>query len=138
MENNNLEIGSAVYTGICIYNRIRKSIIQIEGEFVHLEDKIELGLYLGILHSQNNISRLLKETDLVRNTKFDYKKLTSKEFCELYDLYFKNIINNINRETIEDYFKELLEKEIVMKLNKENNFNAKEFFDVGNKKLIKK
>lgn len=138
MENKKLELGSAVYTGICIYNRLRKSIIKIEGEFVHLEDKIELGLYLGILHSQNSISVLLKETELVNNTKIDYKKLTSKEFCELYDIYFKNIIDNINRETIEEYFKELLEKEIVKKLNKENNFNVNDFFDVGNKKLIKK
>ena len=53
MTNKNLEIETAVYNGICIYNRLRKSIIQIEGKFVHLEDKIELGLYLGILHSQN-------------------------------------------------------------------------------------
>ena len=138
MKNKKLEIGSAVYTGICIYNRLRKSIIQIEGEFVHLEDKIELGLYLGILHSQNSISKLLRETELVSNTKIDYNKLTSREFCELYDLYFKNIMNNINRETIDEYFKALLEKEIVIKLNKENNFNANEFFDFGNKKLIKK
>ena len=103
-----------------------------------LEDKIELGLYLGILHSQNSISSMLSETQLVKGTKLDYKKLDSKEFCFLYDLYFKNIINNINREKILDYFKELLTKNIIIKLNREYNFNAQEFINEENKQLIKK
>ena len=55
MKKGNLEVGNAVYTGVCIYNRLRKSIVEIENEFVTLEDKIDLGLYLGVLHSKNNI-----------------------------------------------------------------------------------
>lgn len=138
MKKESLEIGNAVYTGVCIYNRLRKSIVQIDDKFVSLEDKVDLGLYLGVLHSKNSISILLNDTELKSRTKLDYKKLDSKEFCELYDLYFKNIVANINRDSLNDYFKELLSKNIVIELNKEYNINPIEFIDVKNKQLIKK
>lgn len=134
--NSNLEISNAVYTGVCIYNRLRNSIVEIDEEIVSLEDKRELGLYLGILHSQNKISYLLKQTELVKNTNIHYKRITGKEFCDVYDLYFKNFIDKINRETIEEYFDELLKCKIVVKLNRE--YNLEEFINNKNKQLIKK
>ena len=138
MKKDSIEIGSAVYTGVCIYNRLRKSIVQIDDKFVPLEDKVDLGLYLGVIHSKNDISAKLNDTELKLRTKLDYKKLDSKEFCELYDLYFKNIIININKTSLNDYFKELLTKNIIIELNKEYNINPIEFIDTKNKQLIKK
>ena len=135
MKNEMLEIGSAIYNGVCIYNRLSKSIVEIEGKFVSLEDKIELGLYLGLLHTQNTISNLLNETELKNNTKIDYKKLDSKEYCNLYNTIFKDIMDNMNLETIEEYFNTLLSKDIVIKLNREYNFNSEEFFNSGNKQM---
>ena len=55
MKNERLEIENAIYTGICIYNRLSRTIVEIENSFVPLDDKRELSLYLGILHSQNHI-----------------------------------------------------------------------------------
>ena len=138
MENNNLEIFNAVYVGVCMYSRLRKSIVEIEGKFVSLEDKKELGLYLGILHSNNSINSLLKETELVKDTKINYNRLISTDFCEQYNLYFKDLINSINAKTIEEYFVSLLDNEIIKKLNNEYNFNPFEYINYENKQLIKK
>lgn len=138
MENNKLEIENAIYIGVCIYNNLRKSIVEIEDKFVSLEDKKILSLYLGILHTKNKVSSLLGETDLVKNTKINYKKLDSKLFYEIYNTYFNDIIDNINKESIEDYFSELLNRNIVIKLNEEYNFNVDEFINIRNKELIKK
>ena len=138
MKKNNLEIGNSVYTGVCIYNSLRKRIVEIDRRFVSLEEKIPLSLYLGILHSQNSISSLLEKTELVRGTKIDYKKLDSKEFCELYDLYFKDVIYKMNIETLEDYFKILLENNIVVKLNNEYDVSLSKLNNLSNKALVKK
>lgn len=138
MKNENKEIEIAIYTAVCIYNRLRKSIVEINESFVPIEDKIELSLYLGILHTQNSISNQLGETLLIKNTKINYKKLNSKEFNDLYELYFKDIINNINMESLQSYFQELLSKSIIIKLNNEYNFAVEEFINIENKKLLKK
>lgn len=138
MKNERLEIENAIYTGICIYNRLSRTIVEIEDSFVSLDDKRELSLYLGILHSQNRISNILNETDLKNHTIIAYKKLDNNTYLELYNLYFKDIINNFNLETIEEFFKCLLTKDIVKSLNREYDFNMYDFINDSNKQLVKK
>lgn len=138
MENERLEIENAIYTGICIYNRLSRTIVEIENGFVPLDDKRELSLYLGIIHSQNSFSSRLNETDLKKHTSISYKKIDSNTYFELYTLYFQNIISNYNLETIEDFLNCLLTKEIVQSLNREYDFNIYDFINIGNKQLVKK
>ena len=138
MKNEMLEIKNAIYTGMCIYNRLRKSIVEVEGKFVQLEDKRDLSLYLGIIHSENSISSLLNETQLKKNTMLDYKKLEEKTIFNICEEYFSNNLLNVEFETIEEYFNSLLNKEIIISLNRENNFDATEFINASNKQLIKK
>lgn len=138
MESERLEIENAIYTGICIYNRISRSIVEIENSFVPLNDKRELSLYLGILHSQNHISDKLVKTNIKKHTLITYKKIDSNTYLELYNLYFKHMINDFNLETIEDFLKWLLTKDIVKSLNREYDFNMYDFINIGNKQLVKK
>lgn len=138
MENERLEIENAIYTGICIYNRLSRTIVEIENSFVPLDDKRELSLYLGIIHTQNSFSSRLNETDLKKQTSITYKKLDSSTYFELYTLYFKDIISDYNLETMEEFVKCLLTKDIVKSLNREYNFNMHDFINIGNKQLVKK
>jgi len=138
MESERLEIENAIYTGICIYNRLSRTIVEIENSFVSLDDKRELSLYLGILHSQNHISDKLIETNIKKHTLITYKKIDSNTYLELYNLYFKDMINNFNLETIEEFLKCLLTKDIVKSLNREYDFNMDDFINIGNKQLVKK
>lgn len=138
MESERLEIENAIYTGICIYNRLSRTIVEIENSFVPLDDKRELSLYLGILHSQNHISDKLTETNIKKHTLITYKKIDSGTYLELYNSYFKDMINDFNLETIEEFLKCLLTKDIVKSINREYDFNMYDFINIGNKQLVKK
>ena len=133
-----LDIKNALYTGICIYDRLSRTIVEIDGKIVSLEDKKNLSLYLGIIHTENCISNLLIESDLKKDTNITYKKLDNKTFLSIYNKIFKDSLIDIDIKTIEDYFMSLLNKDIVMKLNSEYNFNPSEFINIKNKQLIKK
>jgi hypothetical protein len=138
MKKDILEIKNAMYVGVCLYNRLRKTIVEIEGEFVSIEDKKILALYLGILHTENSISNKLIETELKRDTNIGYKEVDEYEYSSAYEECFKHIFNTMNFENIEDYFVSLLNNEIIVKLNREYNFNVGEFINVSNKQLVKK
>jgi integrase len=112
------------------------AVAEIEGEYVSLEDKKVLGLYLGILHTENSVSNKLIDTELLKNTNIGYKSVDEYEYFNSYEKHFKYIFDNMNFESIEDYFASLLNNEIIVKLNREYNFNPKEF--ISNKQLVKK
>lgn len=138
MKKDILEIKNAIYTGICIYQRLSRTIVEIEGEIVKLEDKKDLSLYLGIIHSENSISNLLLETNLKKDTNLKYKNLEEQEMLNIYNEIFKDSLVNLDFQTLENYFYKLLEKKIVIKLNREYNFNPYEFISAKNKTLVKK
>ena len=132
------DIKNALYTGICIYERLSRTIVEIDGKIVSLEDKKDLSLYLGIIHTENSISNLLIESDLKKDTGITYKKLDNKTILSIYNKIFKDSLIDIKIKTIEDYFFSLLNKDIVIKLNDEYNFNPSKFINKENKQLIKK
>ena len=138
MNNDILEIRNAIYTGICIYKRLSRTIVKIENEIVSLEDKKDLSLYLGIIHSQNSISNMLMETELKKDTNIGYKMLEEREFFNVCTTLFNESLINTNFETLEEYFYSLLNKDIVIKLNREYNFKPFNFMSNKNKQLIKK
>lgn len=138
MKKDIQEIKNAIYTGICIYQRLSKTIVSIENEIVSFEDKKDLSLYLGIIHSENSISNLLLKTELKKDTNIKYKKIDEQEMKNIYNKIFRDSLIQLNFETIEDYFSSLLEKDIVIKLNREYSFNPLNFISNENKQLIKK
>jgi len=138
MKKELLEIKNAMYAGVCLYNRLKKIIVEIEGEIVSIDDKKILGLYLGILHTKNSISEKLIETELRKDTNIGYKYIDEYEYSTTYENCFKNIFNTMNLNTIEDYFECLLDNEIIKKLNREYNFNPFTIINNENKQLIKK
>lgn len=138
MNNDILEIRNAIYTGISIYKRLSRTIVKIEDEIVSLEDKKDLSLYLGIIHSKNSISDMLMDTELKKDTNISYKILEGNEFFSICTSLFNESLISLNFETIEDYFYSFLDKEIVVKLNREYDFNPLKFISNENKQLVKK
>ena len=138
MKKEILEVKEAIYTGMCIYDTFKSTIVEIEGKFVSLDDKKYLSLYLGILNTNNKVSNMIKDTELMLNTKVNFKRLDNEEYINIYKKYFKNILIDLSTNSIDEYFSSLLYKEIIIKLNREYNFSTDVFVNYENKQLVKK
>lgn len=131
------EIKNSIYTGICIYKKLRNTILKIGDDIVTLEDKKDLALYLGIINTDNSISKLLQGTDLKLNAQVTFKNLDNEEVENLYSYYIKSHLINFNLDNIYTFFDNLLDTNIVKKLNKQYNFTL-DSIQYKNKQLIKK
>ena len=131
LENN--EVKNAIYGGMSIFNVLKNSIVKVQDKNVSIEDKKYLSLYLGIINSENRIS--LEFNDLFSEFYLNYELLDMSLYMDIYLEHFIEIFRNIDFDSIDNYFKFLLEKEIVKKVNIENGL-----YDVfmSNKKLVKK
>ena len=100
---------------------------------ISLEGKKYLSLYLGIINSPNRISNKYKT--IFSELSFEYELLNSDSYNYLYNLYFAEKLNNINFNSINDYFNFLLEQEVIKKVNDEGSIFKK---NDSNKILVKK
>lgn len=139
MRNDLSEIKNAVYEGVCIYNTLKNLILIIEGERVLQDDKKFLSLYLGLINLNNSISKKNSQNEINMELKINYEKLDKEAYYYLYNESFKNILSEVNFNSITEYLNSLLFKDVVIKFNREytkyikgNNFNK------GNKLLVKK
>lgn len=123
------EIKNSIYIGMSIFNVLKGSIIRINDEIVTFEEKKYLSLYFGLISSKN----VLNDEYSNSISELEYRLLDIDEYIELYKNYFIRIFESIDFNSIENYFKFLLEQPIIKKYNSdlsvENN---------SNKKLIKK
>lgn len=127
------EVKNAIYAGMSIFNVLKNSILKIDEENVSLEDKKYISLYLGIINSENKIS--YEFNDLFSELHMNYRLLDMSSYIELYIEDFVEIFENIDFNSIDNYFNYLLEKEIIRKVNLDNSLSEE---NIGNKKLIKK
>lgn len=125
------EVKNSIYAGMSIFNDIKNSIVKIGEENVSFEDKKYIGLYLGVINSENKISS--KYNEIFSNMNIEYELLEMGSYIELYIEYFVKIFRNIDFNSMEDYFEYLLNKDIIKKLNIDSGLNID-----SNKKLIKK
>jgi len=118
MERETIDIKSAVYIGMSIFNTLKNSIVKIEDYVLTLEDKKYLSLYLGLIRIEEKDEELLNMF------------LKTEEYLELYKNYFNNILDKIDFSSMNNYVDFLFSKEIIKKIqNKKRG---------SNKKLVKK
>ena len=137
MENKYNDIKDLIYEGVNIYSEIKNCKLEIEQCKLSIEDKKYLALYLGILNTNNIISKTLKKYNCTYNIQVNCRNLDKQNFSNIFNNYFIEIFNNNSFETIYDYFYYLLEQEVVKKFNYVNNVSINKIFKEKNKKLIK-
>jgi len=132
------EIRESICAGMYIYNSLKNCIVKIQGKVVSLEEKKYLSLYLGLLNTNNFISKSLQNTNLKLNTTLNLKKLKNEQYIQIYNEYFKDILYNMDFNSFDEFFNYLVDKTVVKRLNIEYDFDPNEFIDKSNKRLIKK
>lgn len=137
MEKNYQEVKMSIYAGMSIFDTIKNCQIEIDGRNISLEDKKFLSLYLGIINTENEISKFMKLKKLNFNIKVNFNFLNTEKYLEIYNNYFIEILNNIRFESMEEYFNSLLDKEIIKAFNENNSYYLKNSSKTKNKKLIK-
>lgn len=135
MQCDKKEIKEAIYAGVCFFDMLKGKIVRINKKIVSFEDKKYLSLYLGLLNSENEISD--KFYDSFCSLQISFNALDVNYYKELSNEYFTQLANEINCDTLNNYFMSLLEKEIIKKFNKINNININ-LKRESNKQLIKK
>lgn len=131
------DVKRSIYTGMSIYNGLKNREIDLGGENISLEDKKYLSLYLGIIHTDNKISRIIRYLGYKYNIFGNYRNLSMEEYVAIYNNHFIGIVDQINFQSMEDYFKYLLDKDIIKKFNQINNCEIDKMFNVKNKTLVK-
>lgn len=133
-----IEVKNSIYAGMSIYNIIKDWVISIDCHDLNKQDKKFLALYLGILNTENRISDTFKNNNYAVSIKVKHIILPTEKYLEIYNNYFVEIFNQINFDSIDDYFAYLLDKPIIKKVNKVNGIKSKKVLKESNKQLIKK
>lgn len=136
MKKNYEEVKTSIYAGMSIFDMLKNCQIEIEGKNITIEDKKFLALYLGIINTENEISKFMKIKKLNFDIKVSFNFLKTEKYLEIYNNYFMEILNDVNFESIEDYFYSLLDKDIIKSFNKNNNYYLNHAKN-KNKKLVK-
>ena len=134
MENNIREVKDAIYTGMSVFATLKDFIIESNGQVVSLEDKKYISLYLGVLYSDNDISKTLVDKKNTIYKKVKYRNLSKEELLKTYEENFVDILTKIDFTSLSNYFYFLLENELVYSANK--NYRIKN--NISNKVYAKK
>ncbi|MBR6690641.1 MAG: hypothetical protein IKL65_04860 [Bacilli bacterium] len=137
MKENCEEVKASIYAGMSIFNVIKDYDLIMWNEKLSLNDKKYLSLYLGLINSKNNINLYLKENEIRFKFNINYKLLKQEEYLEVYNLYFVEIFNEINFESIEEHLNYLLNKKVVQSFNRCNGHYVDKIINEKNKHLIK-
>ena len=137
MKENCEEVKTSIYAGMSIFDTLKNCQIEIDGKNISLDDKKFLALYLGIINTENEISKFIKLKKINFNIKVNFNFLKTEKYLEIYNNYFVEILNYVNFESIEEYFYSLLDKEIIKNFNGNISYYLKNSSKTKNKKLIK-
>ena len=135
MENEVLEVKQALYAGMGIYKELMNSVIEVNSKKLSLEDKKYLSLYLGILNTENGISKQLKEPGFRVYKRIKYKQLTNEEYMNIYKEHFIEIFNQIDFNSIINNFEYLLSFDVVQNFNIAFRFDISELTNNSNKQM---
>ena len=136
MEEEKLNIVKTIYTGVSIYSTLKKCKIKLKYNFLTLEEKKYLSLYLGLLYNNEYIKQKIGKRKL--NLEVRYNCLNLDEFSNIYSDEFNTIFQNINYNSLIAYIESLINIKIIEEFNTINNINMYEFINHSNKVLIKK
>lgn len=136
MEKEILEVKQALYAGMSIYKELMNSIVEVNSKNLSLEDKKYMSLYLGLLNTENSISNKLKEPGFRVYKKLNYKQLTKEEYINIYNEHFVEIFNQIDFNSIINYFEFLLNQSIVQNINKVFRFDVDKVLNKSHKQMV--
>lgn len=136
MENEVLEVKQALYVGMSIYKELMNSTIEINRKKLTLEDKKYLSLYLGLINTENSISNALKDPGYRIYKRVKYKQLFNEEYINIYNEHMVEIFNQIDFNSITNYFEFLLEQEIVKSINRAFRIDVDKVMNKSNKQLV--
>lgn len=136
MENEVLEVKQALYAGMSIYNDLMNSVVDVDNKKLSLEEKKYMSLYLGLLNTENSISIKLQEPKFKVYKRIKYKQLTKEEYINIYKEHFIEIFNQVDFNSVINYFNFLLNNEVVQKLNNAFRFDMNNIVNESNKKMI--
>ena len=122
MKGNYIDARTTLYAGMSIFNLIKNVDITLEKQSITLDDKKYLSLYLGIINTNNTVSRYLKSKNINIGTFINFEYLKPEEYLEIYNKYFVDIFKEISFESINYTLEYLLDKDIIKKFNKSNNY----------------
>lgn len=128
-------IENSIFEGMKIFNELKSCKILLNEELISMNDKKYLSLYLGIINTENKISKILRNSNSRFNIQTHCKSLTSQKYNEILNIYFLDIFNQVNFISIDEYLNFLLNQEIVKVFNRINRINE-EIFKPKNKRLI--
>lgn len=120
MKLENKKLYDVLNVGMNIYYKQFKKPNLIIGTYEFTEEeKMYLSLYLGVLHSKNIISNLYKEQNIDETKEYVLKDNDNKliTFLNMYEESFSVILGDKNFESLEDYFKFLIEQRAVKVYN---------------------
>lgn len=132
MKENSIDGKKTIYAGMSIFDLIKDVDIILEKQVITLQDKKYLSLYLGIINTNNIISEYLKSKNINIGTFINFRYLNPEEYLDIYNKYFVDIFKEISFESINDNLEYLLDKEIIKKFNKSNNYNINNLIKTKN------
>lgn len=138
MRDNYKEVKKTLYKGLTIFNMIKDYDLKINKDYIGLEDKKFLSLYLGIINTENKVSSYLKQNDIDLKSFVNVEsyELSMEEYLRLYENYFVEIFYSLSFNSLETIFNYLLSKNIIQEFNQYNGYCI-DFLKENNKKLIK-
>ena len=136
MENEVLEVKQALYAGMGIYKELMNSVIEVNSKKLSLEDKKYLSLYLGLLNTENSVSNKLKEPGFRVYKRVKFKPLTKEEYLNIYEQHFVEIFNQIDFNSITNYFYFLLDQDVVRNINRAFRFDTDNLVNNSNKQMV--
>ena len=138
METKINEVKHSFYAAMSIYKIIRNVNIKMDNDYISLEDKKYLSLYLGVINTDNSITNYFKEKSINIGTFINFRFLEQEEYLKIYNDDFINIFNQMNFESLEENLKFLLSKDVIKKFNKSNGYYIEKYLNKENKVLVKK
>lgn len=115
MKEETTEVKNAIKCGFYILKKILYCDMVLNGVQVNIEDKKYLCLYLGILNTDNSISKAINHKNKILS-----KNLTTKEILTIYNDYFTEILLNIDFNNIYNMYEYLLNNEVIRLFNQMN------------------
>lgn len=130
-----IELNNAIYMGMNIFDSTKEWFINAQKTEYRINDIKYLSLYLGILNTDNYISKKFKELNYDLSIKFNVTKIDKNKYLDIYDKVFFNILDISNINSFDEYVKFILNQDIIKRINQCANIDINELF--SSKKLVK-
>ena len=124
--NNNLEVNEVIHKGMEVFLIIKDATLKMAGKTLSMDDKKALSLLLGIEYTHNIAGKKLGRNSCNYGITVYTVSRNRNECIEIYDKYFKSMIDNFSLDTyfnVEELMLALLDIPFVITLHECNNYS---------------